>query len=66
MIQIFIAFGIVGAFYYLIEHILNKGKKDGTVRTTVEGATRFVLKVLVPFLIFMMAVYIFLRVTHTL
>lgn len=63
MLQILFAAGIIGAFYYLIKHILNNGKKEDTVKETVKGASKFMLKVLIPILVFMAAVYIFLKIS---
>lgn len=63
MIKIIIAAAIIGAFWFLIGHIMSKGKKEDTVNKTINGAIHMVVKILVPFIVFLIAVIGLLYIT---
>lgn len=58
MIQILIAVAIIGAFYYLISHILNNGSKKDTVKETMRGAWHFIRIILILFGLFIWGLYL--------
>lgn len=62
MLQILFAVFIVFAFISLISHILHNGKKDDTVKVTVKGGAKAVLKVSILFAIFIAGVYFLIHI----
>lgn len=63
MIKILIGVAIIGAFYSLIGHIVSKGEKEDLVNKTINGTLHMVAKILIPIIVFLMAVIGLLYIT---
>ena len=63
MIKILIGVAIIGAFYSLLGHIVSKREKEDLVNNTINGALRMVAKILIPIIVFLMAVIGLLYIT---